>query len=255
MNKKFEVSKEEKQRILELHESVNKNGLLNETSVLRDPSKKETYPLCVQSFGEPTKGSTGIWGIDGKKLQGFSRDYTGYRFYNNSRVIDSNRNVNSYFCKGNEPYLSDKVGPTKGSKTATVGMGDNKILKIGSVGQEVKMVQNKLSSTGTYGNPQNIGGNPSCGKDLNSCDGKFGKGTEQAVKLFQEKMKKDTGYQDMKVDGIVGDETWQQLFGGFEMENLAKYKRKPVQNKPTVDFPNNDYVSSKGIRSPLGPKY
>lgn len=255
MNKKFEVSKDEKQRILELHESIHKNNLLSETSITKDPSKKETYPLCVQGFGEPSKGSEGYWAIDGKKIQGFSRDYTGYRFYNNFRVIDTNRNVNSYFCKGNEPYLSEKVGPTKGSKTTTVGMGDNKILRVGSTGEEVKKVQNKLSSNSIYGNPQTIGGNPNCGNDINSCDGKFGRGTEQAVKLFQEKMKKDTGYQNLKVDGIVGDETWQQLFGGFEMEDLSKYKKKPEQGKSRVDFSTGDYVNQRGVRSPYGPKY
>lgn len=223
MYKKIQVSKEEKDRILNLHESVNKNISVNESSTLKDPTRKDSYPLCVQQFGDPTKGDQGYWGING------NNNFSGYRFYNNFRVIDRSRNVNTYFCKGNIPYLGDKVSTTKGSKTSTVGFGvygENKILKIGSTGDLVKKVQNELSKVTQYGGGQRIGGNPNCGNDINSCDGKFGKGTHDAVRLFQEKMKQQSGDQNMKVDGIVGDETWQQLFGGFEMEDSSKDNKK-----------------------------
>jgi hypothetical protein len=199
--------------------------IINESSIEKDPSKKESYPLCVQGFGNPKKGSTGIWGIDGNDSLGYSRDYTGYRFYNNSRVIDSNRNVNSYFCKGTQPVLGDKVGPTKGSKVSSVGMtANNKILRLGSSGFEVKQLQNRLASDPLYGGGQKVGGNPECGKNMEACDGKFGRGTEEAVKQFQTKVSRDSGY-SIKSDGIVGDETWQMLFGGKDVEDLKKYKK------------------------------
>jgi putative chitinase len=60
------------------------------------------------------------------------------------------------------------------------------LLKIGSKGEEVKQLQQKLGLT---------------------ADGSFGPGTETAVKKWQS----DNG---LTADGIVGDGTWSKMFGG-----------------------------------------
>lgn len=73
-------------------------------------------------------------------------------------------------------------------------------LKKGSRGEYVSLLQTKLIMFGY---------------DLGSsgADGIFGKKTEEAVKKFQ----KDSG---LKVDGIVGKDTWNALDGGSEAEVL-----------------------------------
>lgn len=65
-----------------------------------------------------------------------------------------------------------------------------KIYKIGSKGEEVKKIQERLRELGYYKGP---------------IDGDFGRGTETGVRAFQ-KAKKVT------VDGRVGSETWKALF-------------------------------------------
>ena len=60
------------------------------------------------------------------------------------------------------------------------------LLKVGSKGNEVKQLQEKLGL---------------------SADGSFGPGTEKAVKAWQS----DNG---ITADGVVGDGTWSKMFGG-----------------------------------------
>lgn len=62
--------------------------------------------------------------------------------------------------------------------------------RLGSKGDEVKRIQEKLKSEGFYRGP---------------IDGDFGGGTEAAVKAFQKK-------NGLTVDGIVGPITWNELF-------------------------------------------
>ena len=64
------------------------------------------------------------------------------------------------------------------------------LYKRGSKGKEVEKIQRKLKKLGYY---------------LGKIDGDFGGGTESAVKRFQ----RDNG---LKVDGIVGEVTWNALF-------------------------------------------
>ncbi|MDD3295710.1 MAG: peptidoglycan-binding domain-containing protein [Geobacteraceae bacterium] len=66
------------------------------------------------------------------------------------------------------------------------------IYKLGSKGDEVRMIQERLQALGIY---------------LGPLDGIFGGGTEAAVKNFQ---KRD----GLDVDGIVGTATWGRLLGG-----------------------------------------
>jgi putative chitinase len=60
------------------------------------------------------------------------------------------------------------------------------LLKVGSKGNEVKQLQEKLGLT---------------------ADGSFGPGTEKAVKAWQTA-------NGLKADGLVGDGTWSKMFGG-----------------------------------------
>jgi len=65
------------------------------------------------------------------------------------------------------------------------------LYRLGSKGEEVKRIQEKLKSDGFYKGP---------------IDGDFGGGTEAAVRAFQKK-------RGLTVDGIVGPITWNALFG------------------------------------------
>lgn len=67
-------------------------------------------------------------------------------------------------------------------------------VKVGSKGEEVKLLQEKL---------RKLGYKDSSGKDL-ICDGVFGKNTEYALKKFQKKM-------SLVTDGVAGPKTWSKL--------------------------------------------
>jgi hypothetical protein len=64
------------------------------------------------------------------------------------------------------------------------------LYKIGSKGDEVKRIQERLKAAGLYRGP---------------LDGDFGGGTDAAVRVFQKS-------KDLTVDGVVGSETWKALF-------------------------------------------
>ncbi|HOP39938.1 MAG TPA: peptidoglycan-binding domain-containing protein [Geobacteraceae bacterium] len=66
------------------------------------------------------------------------------------------------------------------------------VYKLGSTGDEVCRIQERLQSLGIY---------------LGPLDGIFGGGTEGAVRLFQER-------EGLAVDGVVGPITWAKLVGG-----------------------------------------
>ncbi|NBC02073.1 MAG: peptidoglycan-binding protein, partial [Bacteroidetes bacterium] len=66
----------------------------------------------------------------------------------------------------------------------------------GSTGDEVKQIQRELQNENHYHGP---------------IDGIFGGGTESAVKAFQRS-------ENITVDGIVGPETWKELFDEDEVQ-------------------------------------
>jgi hypothetical protein len=66
------------------------------------------------------------------------------------------------------------------------------LYSVGSKGEEVRRIQERLKSEGLYMGP---------------IDGEFGGGTEAAVKAFQR-------MDGLGVDGIVGPVTWKALLGG-----------------------------------------
>ncbi len=77
--------------------------------------------------------------------------------------------------------------------------------KRGSKGKEVERIQRKLKKLGYY---------------LGPIDGDFGGGTESAVKRFQ----RDN---NLKVDGIVGEITWNALFN-------TKIKKPKIEKEPLI---------------------
>lgn len=79
------------------------------------------------------------------------------------------------------------------------------LYKRGSTGKEVEKIQKKLKKLGYY---------------LGVIDGIFGGGTESAVKRFQ----RDNG---LKVDGIVGEKTWNVLF-------KKKIPKPKIEKEPLI---------------------
>lgn len=193
----FIINELEKKRILNLHETRTKKLYLIEV----DGQLKSDYPPCVQEFGDPT--DLYILGKTGVK----TNNWEGYKFYTNYTVMDPKSQTQAYFCKGNEPMLGKKQDATVGGKTNTEEL-EGKLLKVGSSGELVKKIQNRLV-VGNHGDGMTVGGNANCGKEISSCDGNFGRGTFDAVKKFQTSA-------GITSDGVVGDETYQQLFGGTQ---------------------------------------
>ena len=74
--------------------------------------------------------------------------------------------------------------------------------KLGSKGEEVRRIQEKLQALGIYRGP---------------LDGDYGGGTEAAVKLFQER-------EGLEADGIVGPITWGKLVGGEAPRPSIEYQ-------------------------------
>jgi peptidoglycan hydrolase-like protein with peptidoglycan-binding domain len=223
----FIIDELEKKRILNLHESRTKNHyLLKEENGLL----KTDFPSCVQGFGEPGKSSDGKYGYIEGNATTKSYNWTKYVFYSNFRVKKPDGKMDYYFCKGNQPVLGQKQATTKGGKTTSSGLG-GVVLKIGSSGDAVKQVQNRVAGGG-HGDGQTVGGNANCGKDINSCDGKYGRGTYDAVKKFQTSA-------GVTADGVVGDETWQQLFGGQAPEQLKQVKPVGSTGSDIKSNPNN----------------
>jgi peptidoglycan hydrolase-like protein with peptidoglycan-binding domain len=233
----FIIDELEKKRILNLHESRTKNlYLIKEGSGLL----KTDFPPCVQLFGEPTASSDGKYGgIDGGAVNGISYNWTGYRFFSNFRVKKPDGNMGDYFCKGDQPVLGTKQVATKGSKTTSTGLGGS-ILKIGSSGDAVKQVQNRVV-VGGHGDGQTVGGNANCGKDINSCDGKYGRGTMDAVKKLQTSA-------GITSDGVVGDETWQQLFGGQAPEQPKVTTAKSEVTTAKSEYDNMTAKYGRGFK-------
>jgi putative chitinase len=88
------------------------------------------------------------------------------------------------------------------------------LLKVGSRGEDVKKLQQKLGL---------------------GADGIFGNGTEQAVKNFQTK-------NGLNPDGIVGEQTWQKIMG----EGVLITEPAPVQQAPIVNTGSLKLENLKG---------
>lgn len=204
----FIIDELEKKRILNLHETKTKKLYLMEA----DGQLKSDYPLCVQDFGEPTN----LFILGKKDVKKYNWD--GYKFYANYTVLDPKSQTREYFCMGKEPMFGKKQVATLSGKPNTAELG-GKLLKVGSSGELVKKIQNRLVLD-NHGDAMSVGGNASCGFEIESCDGKFGRGTFNAVKKFQTSA-------GVKSDGVVGDETYQQLFGGeVDNKSSAEFKKQ-----------------------------
>jgi putative chitinase len=86
------------------------------------------------------------------------------------------------------------------------------LLKVGSKGEDVKKLQEKLGLT---------------------ADGSFGPGTEKAVKEWQSS-------NGLTPDGLVGDGTWSKLFGSNPVTTVST----PVQSQSVV-IPNSSFKLDK----------
>ena len=93
-------------------------------------------------------------------------------------------------------------------------------LRVGSSGDEVKEVQEKLGLTP---------------------DGKFGSGTEEAVKKWQ-------AANGLTADGIVGFHTWNKLFSDTE-EDIDDTGTKTGSNNVAADFPVTGAASTVSATS------
>jgi putative chitinase len=111
------------------------------------------------------------------------------------------------------------------------------LLKVGSKGEDVKKLQQKLGL---------------------GADGIFGKGTEEAIKSYQTK-------NGLTPDGIVGEQTWQKIMGQAALiTEPAPVISQPIQNSGSLKLeklkghiPDNviaqipDTASKFGIDTPL----
>jgi peptidoglycan hydrolase-like protein with peptidoglycan-binding domain len=82
---------------------------------------------------------------------------------------------------------------------------NKKVAGRGATGECVKEIQNLLLKSGLVEGIQITKDLEACRSDVKSCDGIYGRETEKAVEKFQ----KET---EIGVDGIVGCETWGNLF-------------------------------------------
>lgn len=93
-------------------------------------------------------------------------------------------------------------------------------LRIGSTGENVKVVQQKLSELGY---------------DV-SVDGKFGKGTSAAVARFQ-------ASQNLKADGLCGDKTFSVILNAKASSNVSS---TPISGTTPTDFGTKGDTTAKG---------
>jgi Putative peptidoglycan binding domain len=93
--------------------------------------------------------------------------------------------------------------------------------RLGSMGEEVKRIQERLAAGGFYKGP---------------LDGEFGGGTEGAVRAFQKA-------RGLDIDGVVGSKTWVAMFGD-DIPELA-ILAKPVDYKALAL--TGSYETDKGV--------
>ena len=219
----WNVDINEKNRILNLHESATKKQYLLKEA---NGQTKEEYPPCIQGFGDPVDFGGGIWGIKG------TGEWAGYNF-NAKYYYDPNtkKNDNTYYCRGTQIMFGNQSSVSTG-KLSSVTDSDTsydvikngeKIVKIGSSGPIVKKIQASLVYL-NYGDGQTIGGNSECKyPNVDACDGKFGNATRKALMKFQS----DNG---AKSDGIFGKQTYETMY--------------TPAGKPTNNQPRQSTISS-----------
>ena len=137
-------------------------------------------------------GSVNIW----NKGQGSGRSYGTWEWDGTKPVIkfkDISKNASGY------------VQPTDTDWSAVTE--NNKVIGLNAKGPLVKEVQNKLINIGYSGTTSgsittDVAG---CKADVEKCDGIYGPTTKEMVKQYQ----KDN---DLSVDGIVGQQTYNAMF-------------------------------------------
>lgn len=108
MKNLFIIAEDEKNRIINLHESATKNQyLINEAN----GQTKEEYPECIKQMGNPVSSQSGQWSIKGINT------VKGYQFYANKRVRKPDGNMTNYSCSGNKIIIDGKTYNVSGSKS------------------------------------------------------------------------------------------------------------------------------------------
>jgi hypothetical protein len=201
------------------------------------------FQQCVQNFGSPInmkfQGKTYL-GIKG------SGDWDGWVFFKGDTAWSPVQNkVVNFFCRGKYIVLQKKEdvssgnlpGVTEEDSDSSVITNSQKVIKLGSSGPLVKIIQSSLSRLND-GDPVKVGGNIECKNSLQSCDGKFGSGTKEAVKSFQKRM-------DLTPDGIIGKQVWQLMY----VKNASKtdvIKPKTITKQSEYDNMTQKY--GKGFK-------
>ncbi len=95
-------------------------------------------------------------------------------------------------------YSGSAIGPGSPSSSGpSGGSSSSGTLRFGDMGAEVTKMQQALTALGY---------------DTNGTEGKYGKGTQRAVRLFQQK-------NNLKIDGIAGSSTLARLYSGNSTAN------------------------------------
>lgn len=122
-----------------------------------------------------------------------------------------------------KPSGKDKGGASPPADDAKAAEYKKQVLKVGSKGPAVEYLQNALKA--------------SCPSI--AVDGKFGPGTQKAVKDFQTS-------KQLKPDGIVGEKTWTALGGGAAAAPAAPGAAKAASPTDTKAAPTAD-KSAEGV--------
>lgn len=138
----------------------------NQSQTNKDVTKKESYPACVQKFGDPTPSESNIYSIDG------TGEFKNYFFFSNYRVGEfGSKNLYNYSCSGDKIVID---------KTSSGGNKSN----TSQPNPKVTEIQTKLKEIG-YGDTL---GNTGANKD--GVDGKLGSKTLQSIMDALNKVKK-----------------------------------------------------------------
>lgn len=238
MNITLKISDEERQRILNLHESYTKRQhLLKEAN----GQTKEEYPPCVQAFGNPVKFSNGVYNIKGTGA------WAGYNF-SPTLFYDPNTKKadNKYFCRDYQIVFGEKKGVTTNTATKVTDSDSNwsvvsdgqKTIGIGARGPLVKALQAILQDDnyGKVSNPEKIGG-PGCSRNNpGACDGKFGSATSEAVKAYQK-------LRGINVDGVMGQQMYQMMFSDAAKPVQAKKPERKLTAVEKNQLTNPNYMN------------
>ncbi len=216
MEKRFIITKEEKNRILEMHKNATKKNYLFEQDAATDVTAKgystysaniNNYPECIKMMGKPTKVKEeqlrefthGVMGTG--RLKGYTffpfpvgdenkwtPDKSNQASFNKPGSYDVQSRI-KYSCKSGMIEVEGKIYPPSRIPTTIDQLAKGGFyLRQGDKGPIVERIQSQLQASG----------------ELVKTTSVFDADTTAAVKSFQTK-------NQLKPDGIVGKNTWEKL--------------------------------------------